>query len=101
MLRYLGAEMYAARTGRSSEGAGQPTPGVPVVAEARRGRPRVVVGIDGSDCARSALAFALDEASRRGADLDVVWAFPAPEYWATAYGMSARLLSVSAHFRTR
>ena len=26
MLRYLGAEMYAAHTGRSGTGAGQPTP---------------------------------------------------------------------------
>ena len=49
----------------------------------------IVVGVDGSDCARSALEFALDEATRRGAQVRVVWAFPPPEYWATAYGMPA------------
>jgi nucleotide-binding universal stress UspA family protein len=89
MLRYLGAEMYAAGTGRSGTGGAQPTPDAPGVAEPTHRRPRVVVGIDGSDCARSALVFALDEASRRGADLHVVCAFSAPEYWATAYGMPA------------
>ena len=89
MLRYLGAEMYAAHTGRSGTGAGQPTADTPGVTEPAQRRPRVVVGIDGSDCARSTLAFALDDACRRGADLHVVWAFSAPEYWATAYGMPA------------
>jgi nucleotide-binding universal stress UspA family protein len=49
----------------------------------------IVVGVDGSDCARAALEFAVDEAARRGAKLRVVWAFPPPEYWATAYGMPA------------
>ena len=49
----------------------------------------IVVGVDGSDCARAALEFAVDEAVRQGAKLRVVWAFPPPEYWATAYGMPA------------
>ena len=48
----------------------------------------VVVGVDGSPESRSALRFALEEAARRGARVQVVEAFTAPEYWATAYGLS-------------
>lgn len=40
------------------------------------GRPRVVVGVDGSPSSRAALLAALSAAARRGADLDVVSAFP-------------------------
>jgi nucleotide-binding universal stress UspA family protein len=43
---------------------------------------RIVVGIDGSAEARAALAWALTEAARRGADLEVVTAFPVDLYWA-------------------
>jgi hypothetical protein len=39
-------------------------------------RPRVVVGVDGSDGSRPALIWALVEAARRGAQVDVVSAFP-------------------------
>lgn len=48
--------------------------------DARRRRPRVVVGIDGSEAARRALLWAADEARVRDADLEVVhaWQHPAP-----------------------
>lgn len=49
---------------------------------------RIVVGVDGSPESRSALRFALEDAARRGARVEVVEAFPVPEYWATAYGLS-------------
>ena len=52
----------------------------------------IVVGVDGSDCSRAALAFALEEAVRRQAALRVVSALPEAEYWATASGMSPSLL---------
>ena len=52
----------------------------------------IVVGVDGSDCSRSALNFAFDEAVRRDATLRVVAALPEVDYWATAYGMSPSLL---------
>jgi nucleotide-binding universal stress UspA family protein len=41
-------------------------------------RELIVVGVDGSPCAQSALRWALTEACRRGADVDVVysWAMP-------------------------
>ncbi|MCZ2860509.1 universal stress protein [Blastococcus sp. VKM Ac-2987] len=44
--------------------------------------PRVVVGVDGSDVSRAALAVALDEAARRGAELEVVAAFASIDHWA-------------------
>jgi|1186.fasta_scaffold29765_2 nucleotide-binding universal stress UspA family protein len=43
---------------------------------------RIVVGVDGSTEGRAALAWALTEAARRGADLEVVTAFPVDFYWA-------------------
>ncbi|MGY1605025.1 universal stress protein [Geodermatophilus sp. SYSU D00815] len=49
------------------------------------GRQRVVVGIDGSTGARAALAWAMAEAARRGAVLEVVSAFPVDFYWADPY----------------
>jgi nucleotide-binding universal stress UspA family protein len=52
----------------------------------------IVVGVDGSDCSRAALEFALEEAVRRGAAVRVVSALPEAEYWATAYGMSPSVL---------
>jgi nucleotide-binding universal stress UspA family protein len=52
----------------------------------------IVVGVDGSECSRAALEFALDEAVRRPAALRVVSALPDAEYWATASGMSPSLL---------
>ena len=52
----------------------------------------IVVGVDGSDCSRAALEFALEEGVRWGAGVRLVWAIPELEYWPTAYGMSPRLL---------
>jgi nucleotide-binding universal stress UspA family protein len=52
----------------------------------------IVVGVDGSDCSRTALEFALDEAVRRGAAVRVVLAMPETGYWATSYGMSPSLV---------
>src|SRR4051794_15633549 len=53
-----------------------------------RGRgvvPRIVVGVDGSPGSRAALRWALDMAARRGAQLDVVAAFPVDFYWLDPY----------------
>jgi nucleotide-binding universal stress UspA family protein len=55
----------------------------------------IVVGVDGSDCSRTALEFALEEAVRRQAALRVVSALPEAEYWATASGMSPSLSALS------
>jgi len=52
----------------------------------------IVVGVDGSDCSRAALEFALDEAVRRGDTVRVVSAMPETAYWATSYGMSPSLV---------
>jgi nucleotide-binding universal stress UspA family protein len=43
--------------------------------------PKVVVGVDGSDAARAALAAAIEEAASRGADLDVVVSYQITDYW--------------------
>lgn len=43
---------------------------------------RIVVGVDGSEHARRALQYALEEARRRGLDLEVVHAYQLPMYWA-------------------
>jgi nucleotide-binding universal stress UspA family protein len=56
-----------------------------------------VVGVDGSDCSRAALEFALDEAARRGAAVRVVLAMPEAEYWATANGMSPSVVEELSH----
>lgn len=44
--------------------------------------PHVVVGVDGSAGSREALAYALVTAARRGADVEVVSAYPLPLPWA-------------------
>ncbi|NYJ08756.1 universal stress protein [Petropleomorpha daqingensis] len=46
---------------------------------------RVVVGVDGSAGGRLALSWALAEAVRRDADLEVLAAFPVDFYWTDAY----------------
>jgi nucleotide-binding universal stress UspA family protein len=46
----------------------------------------VVVGVDGSPGSRAALEFALAEAARRDAPLQVVAAVALPEFWASYYG---------------
>jgi nucleotide-binding universal stress UspA family protein len=43
--------------------------------------PRVVVGVDGSEAARAALATAVDEAVRRDVELHVVTTFSVTDYW--------------------
>jgi nucleotide-binding universal stress UspA family protein len=52
-------------------------------------RARIVVGVDGSECARAALEFALTEAARRDAELDAVSVVPTLEYWPVGFGMAA------------
>src|SRR3954451_20770278 len=44
-------------------------------------QPRVVVGVDGSECSRAALVYALTAAARRGADLQVIAAFSIQPVW--------------------
>ncbi|GAB3309859.1 universal stress protein [Geodermatophilus aquaeductus] len=44
-------------------------------------RPRVVVGVDGSETARAALATAVEEAVRAGAALDVLAVYALTDYW--------------------
>lgn len=46
---------------------------------------RIVVGLDGSTSSRAALAFALQDAARRGAAVEVVTAFEVPGYWDAIY----------------
>jgi nucleotide-binding universal stress UspA family protein len=46
---------------------------------------RIVVGVDGSDSARAALAWALGEAARRGAEVHVLSAVPVDFYWDDRY----------------
>jgi nucleotide-binding universal stress UspA family protein len=50
-----------------------------------RPTPRIVVGVDGSAGARAGLVWALGEAGRRGADLEVLGAVPVDVYWADPY----------------
>ncbi|RBY78886.1 universal stress protein [Geodermatophilus sp. TF02-6] len=49
------------------------------------GASRVVVGVDGSTGARAALRFALEDAARRGVDVDAVAAYRPPETWMDFY----------------
>jgi nucleotide-binding universal stress UspA family protein len=42
---------------------------------------RVLVGVDGSDSSRAALVAAMDEAVRRGADVEAVASFVPADYW--------------------
>ncbi|MGY1616197.1 universal stress protein [Geodermatophilus sp. SYSU D00691] len=63
---------------------------------------RIVVGIDGSAGARAALAWALAEAARRGAGLEVVSAFPVDFYWADPYLLdTARIDEIRADTEAR
>jgi nucleotide-binding universal stress UspA family protein len=58
---------------------------------------RVVVGVDGSDRSRAALAQALVEASRRGAEVEAVAAYEPADHWTD---MSSALLPSSEGIRT-
>jgi nucleotide-binding universal stress UspA family protein len=55
-------------------------------------RDRIVVGVDGSACALAALRWSLEEARRRGADLELVTSWHAP-YMAEASGYGLIYLS--------
>ena len=48
---------------------------------------RIVVGLDGSEGARTALSWALAEAAARGADVEVVSVYPLDFYWLDRYAM--------------
>lgn len=52
-------------------------------------RSRIVVGVDSSPGARAALGYALRDAARRNASVEVVSAYAPPEYWAPLYGVPA------------
>jgi nucleotide-binding universal stress UspA family protein len=52
----------------------------------------LVVGVDGSESARTALEFALDEAARRSARVRAVIAFHPPQYWPVAYGLASGMV---------
>jgi nucleotide-binding universal stress UspA family protein len=49
--------------------------------------PRVVVGLDGSDASRGALARAVAEAAQRGAAVSAVAAYSGDSYWSDAYAV--------------
>ena len=48
-----------------------------------------MVGVDGSESARTAFEFALDEAVRQAARVRVVTAFHPPRHWPVAFGMAS------------
>ena len=52
----------------------------------------VVVGVDGSGSARTALVFALEEAARWSARVRVVTVFHPLDYWPVAYGMASGMV---------
>ncbi|MET0763916.1 MAG: universal stress protein [Blastococcus sp.] len=65
-------------------------------------RQRIVVGIDGSAGGRAALHWALTAAANRGADVEVVTAFPIDFYWADAYLLdSERIDAIRADTEAR
>ena len=51
-----------------------------------------MVGVDGSESARAALEFGLEEAARRSARVRVVTAFHSPDYWPVAYGIASGMV---------
>lgn len=59
-------------------------------------RARVVVGVDGYAGTRTALEFALQEAARRDAVLDVVSVAVTPENWPVGIGMASSGVAVPA-----
>jgi nucleotide-binding universal stress UspA family protein len=52
-------------------------------------RGRIVVGVDGSEGARTALVWALEEAGRRSVDVEVVAVLPVSFYWTDVYVLDA------------
>ena len=69
--RYLGAELHAARTGRSHP----PEARTEETLREQPAGPGIVVGVDGSDSALRAVRWAADEAARRRMSLRLVSAF--------------------------
>jgi nucleotide-binding universal stress UspA family protein len=65
--------------------------------EAENDRAPVVVGIDGSDHAETALRYAIDEGARRGRPVRAVVAHEPPDAWMSPYGMP--LLADSGEIR--
>lgn len=65
-------------------------------------RARVVVGVDGSAESLAALSHAMEQAARRGTGVRIVSAFLPPQYWPSAYGLSAppTVAEVKADLRT-
>jgi len=61
----------------------------------RYGNGRIVVGLDGTPGGRAALAFALHDAARRGAAVEVITAFDTAETLATLCGTSARSIGIA------
>lgn len=64
-------------------------------------RPRIVVGVDGSPGARAALEYALRDAARRDASVEVVAAYAPPEYWAPFYGVEPAISAEDVRERVR
>jgi hypothetical protein len=62
-------------------------------------RARIVVGVDGSECARAALEFALAEAGRRDAELEVVSVVPTLDHFPVGFGMAAACRGVRGRAR--
>jgi nucleotide-binding universal stress UspA family protein len=65
--------------------------------------PKVVVGVDGSDASRAALAAAIEEAASRGVTLDVLVSFEITDYWtdlSTVIVPTVEQISAELHRRT-
>jgi nucleotide-binding universal stress UspA family protein len=62
-------------------------------------RARIVVGVDGSACARTALEFALAEAGLRDADLEVVSVVAVPAYWPVGMGLASSSVALPTEER--
>jgi len=62
---------------------------------------RIVVGVDGSEGARRALTWTLSEAAARGADVEVVSAYPLDFYWLDRFAMDhARIEAIRSATET-
>lgn len=53
----------------------------------------IVVGVDGSEEAKAALAYAVDDAIRRQARVRIVAVNPMPENWAAPFGMAPPMVA--------
>jgi nucleotide-binding universal stress UspA family protein len=57
----------------------------------------IVVGVDGSECARTTFMFALEEAIRRAARVRVVTAFHPPRHWPVISEMASVMADPASH----